>query len=331
MGEESVSNAGQTEAGSGSGEKNADPTLCFVIMPISDHKDYPKGHFLRVYQDIIGPACRMAGFEPIRADDIKQSNLIHLDMLERILEAPMALCDLSSRNPNVLFELGLRQAFDKPVALIREVGTPDIFDIGPLRYTEYRKERVYNEVIEDQQSIADAIRDTSVAHANGDGVNSIVKLLSLGKAALPNVAGGSVNAELNRVILSEIEQMRRDMRQLKLAVPGQAHRTLPRNVNDNLSPNARRRRFAELEMTISATRSIMLANRDCNQNVVNEEVIEAMKLARWLVSDLATCVLDDDERARLRDLHLQLEQLSDRKLDPAHSQHGTGHVSHRHG
>ena len=69
----------------------------------------------------------------------------------------MALCGLSSHNPNVLFELAIRQAFDKPVALVREVGTSDIFDIGPLRFVEYRKELVYHEAIEDQATIAEAI------------------------------------------------------------------------------------------------------------------------------------------------------------------------------
>ena len=79
---------------------------CFVIMPISDCASYSPGHFTRVYQDIIKPACQLAGFRPIRADDVVQTNLIHLDILQKLLHSPMALCDLSSLNPNVLFELG---------------------------------------------------------------------------------------------------------------------------------------------------------------------------------------------------------------------------------
>lgn len=215
MADESTSNsAPRPEAGNEANEKPAGLPICFVIMPISDPRDYKPGHFRRVYEDIITPACERAKFRAIRADDIKESNLIHLDILEKLLDAPMAVCDLSSRNPNVLFELALRQAFDKPVALIREVGTPDVFDIGPLRYTEYRKERIYDEVLEDQQKIADAIRDTSVAHANGEGVNSIVKLLALGRAALPTVTGGEASAELNRIMLSEIEKLRGEIRGL---------------------------------------------------------------------------------------------------------------------
>src|SRR5208337_1505794 len=114
--------------------------LCFIIMPISDHPDYAQGHFKHVYDDILRHACQMAGFKPIRGDDVKQSNLIQLDILQKLLDTPMAVCDLSSLNPNVLFELALRQAFNKPVALVQELGTPPIFDISPFRITNYRKD-----------------------------------------------------------------------------------------------------------------------------------------------------------------------------------------------
>ena len=113
---------------------------CFVIMPIADCDGYEKGHFAHVYDDIIKPAIDKTEFTAIRADEVKETNFIHLDILKKLIDAPIAVCDLSTRNPNVLFELGIRQAFDKPVVLIQEKGTPKIFDIAPLRYLEYSKE-----------------------------------------------------------------------------------------------------------------------------------------------------------------------------------------------
>ena len=98
---------------------------CFVIMPISDSGEYEKGHFDLIYNDIIKIACHNAGYTAIRADDVKQTNMIHKDILQRILDAPMAICDLSTNNPNVLFELGIRQAFDKPTVLIKDNKTKE--------------------------------------------------------------------------------------------------------------------------------------------------------------------------------------------------------------
>jgi len=187
--------------------------MCFVIMPISDPDGYVKGHFKHVFDDIIAPACDKAGFKGLRGDQVKQSNLIHLDILQRLLDAPMAVCDLSSRNPNVLFELALRQAFDKPVALIQEVGTPPVFDISPFRYAEYRKERTYHEVLEDQAQITTAIKDTYEAHKTGRGVNSIVKLLGLSKpASLPKIDATEASADIQQLILAELNQLREEVR-----------------------------------------------------------------------------------------------------------------------
>lgn len=193
-------------------DKNSPTRDCFVIMPISDSSGYDSGHFLRVYEDIFKPACVGAGFNPVRADDVKQTNLIHLDILQRIIESPVAICDLSSRNPNVLFELGLRQAFDKPTVLVREVGTPDIFDIAPLRYTQYRKELKYREVIEDQEAIKEAISATVESAERGDGVNSIIRILSLAGSAKIEKVDNSDNSALLQLVRAEMSELRSDVR-----------------------------------------------------------------------------------------------------------------------
>lgn len=206
--------AAQAEGGSrhSGGTDSTERPTCFVIMPVSDPPEYAEGHFERVFRDLFEPACSEAGYKAIRANDVRETNLIHSDILEKLLDSPMALCDLSSRNPNVLFELGLRQAFDKPVTLVREVGTLDIFDIALLRYQEYRSERIYHEVLEDQQNIAGAIRATKQAFESGQGLNSIVKLLALTRAALPDVQ--EVDRDpLLQLVRAEMGDLRTELRE----------------------------------------------------------------------------------------------------------------------
>lgn len=181
---------------------------CFVIMPISDCEGYNQGHFSRVYEDIIKPSVFNADFNPVRGDEVSKTNLIQLDILNKLLEAPIAICDLSSRNPNVLFELGIRQAFDKPVVLIQEKGTPKIFDINPLRYIEYAKEMGYRDVIDAQLKITTSLTETYQAKDEVGNVNSIVKLLALNSAAsIPSVNGDGDSLKLN-LILSQIAELR---------------------------------------------------------------------------------------------------------------------------
>jgi hypothetical protein len=124
----------------------------------------------------------------------------------------MAICDLSNRNPNVLFELGLRQAFDKPTVLVQECGTPKIFDISPLRYTEYRKDLKYREVLEDQDFIANALRATKEATDNGEGINSIVSLLSLSSPASLKDVSENDSTKMMQIIMSEMNDLRTDFR-----------------------------------------------------------------------------------------------------------------------
>lgn len=183
---------------------------CFVIMPIGDHASHQKGHFKRVYEDILKPAIEEAGFIAYRADDNGGSQNIQIDIIKKIIEAPMAVCDLSTRNPNVLFELGVRQAFDKPVALIQEIGTERIFDISNFNTIDYRSERIYHEVIEDRRKITSLIYDTYRKHSEGVGVNSIIKLISAVNAAKISDKDDSTES-LIKMMFNEVNTLSRQM------------------------------------------------------------------------------------------------------------------------
>lgn len=119
---------------------------CFVIMPISDQGDYPKGHFTKVYNQIFKPAIIAVGYEPFRVDEDKISNPIINKIFDAVQNCPMALCDLSNRNPNVLYELGLRQAYDKPVVLVQDEKTPRIFDVSGINTVQYSSERLFEKL-----------------------------------------------------------------------------------------------------------------------------------------------------------------------------------------
>jgi hypothetical protein len=187
------------------------PNDCFVIMPISDTEGYGAGHFTRVYEDIIKPACEMAELNPVRADDNQQTDMIHFDIVKKIVQYPMAICDLSSRNPNVLFELGIRQAFNKPVVLIQEKGVKPIFDVGLLRTYFYRRERIYHEVLEDQREISKVLIKTKC----GTSTNSILSLLAMDQpATVPNIEEATKNNPALQLIVSELGNLRNSMAEM---------------------------------------------------------------------------------------------------------------------
>lgn len=165
--------------------KEEDKKVCFIIMPISDADGYEKGHFTRVYEHLIKPAVIEAGFEPIRADDTSKANFIVVDILQQILACEMAICDLSSRNPNVFYELGIRQAFNKKTVLIKDSKTLMPFDIAGIRTLPYSENLRVDEVKKDIPNLVKCISETYEADVKE--VNSLLQLLSIEQpATLPN-------------------------------------------------------------------------------------------------------------------------------------------------
>lgn len=116
--------------------------FCFVLMPFG-RKPGAGGvvvDFDAVYQQLIAPAIKEAGFEPIRADEEQTGGLIHKPMYERLILCEYAVADLTTANANVFYELGLRHAV-RPAAtvLLFAAGAGMLpFDVAPLRAIPYQ-------------------------------------------------------------------------------------------------------------------------------------------------------------------------------------------------
>ena len=115
--------------------------VCFVIMPfVEKTTSYSAGFIEEVLNSLIIPAARDAGFE-VKTANRQGSDIIHSTIVNEIIDADLCICDLTEHNPNVLFELGMRLAHDKPVALIHAEGTPRVFDVdNVVRVLPYKKE-----------------------------------------------------------------------------------------------------------------------------------------------------------------------------------------------
>ena len=91
---------------------------CFVIMPFGKKPDTDGKiiDFDAVYRDVIASAVteleelENLKFDCVRCDDIEEAGSIRTDMFESILRADIAVVDITSLNPNVFYELGMRHA-----------------------------------------------------------------------------------------------------------------------------------------------------------------------------------------------------------------------------
>lgn len=110
----------------GGGTYTLDSQLCFVLMPFTD-KLQP------LYDDHVRPIIQKAGLRCERADEIRGTSLITHDIWEYINRARFLVAELTDRNPNVFYELGLAHSLSKEVVLLTQSMDSVPFDLKALR------------------------------------------------------------------------------------------------------------------------------------------------------------------------------------------------------
>jgi hypothetical protein len=114
---------------------------CFVIMPFGERNDAQGAvtDFDVVYDEIIEEVvANRLKIRCLRSDKVQAPGWIHRDMLQHIVQADVTVVDISTLNPNVFYELGVRHALRRGVTvLIRKNGTQIPFNIRGLRIIEY--------------------------------------------------------------------------------------------------------------------------------------------------------------------------------------------------
>ena len=95
---------------------------CFVMMPFASQFD-------RYYRNIFVPAIKRCGLDPVRGDGIFGSAIV-ADIWRILKKSKIALAELTGRNPNVFYELGLAHAIGKAVILVASASGDIPIDLG---------------------------------------------------------------------------------------------------------------------------------------------------------------------------------------------------------
>jgi hypothetical protein len=113
-----------------SAKVNADDS-CFVVMSFAAPIG---GYFTTIYE----PAIKKAGLRAVRADaDIFGTGKIMDQIWAGINAAKVLVAELTTRNPNVFYELGLAHAKEKPVVLVSSNEGDVPFDLKHIRVIYY--------------------------------------------------------------------------------------------------------------------------------------------------------------------------------------------------
>lgn len=72
--------------------------------------------------------------------------VIQTSIVQNIYYDDIVIIDVSAKNANVMFEFGMRLAFDKPFVVIKDNLTPYIFDTGNIQHLEYPRDLRYTQI-----------------------------------------------------------------------------------------------------------------------------------------------------------------------------------------
>ena len=110
---------------------------CFVVSPIGDVGSAIRINADKLFKYIISPVCKSCGFEPVRVDQINDSDSITQTIIDKLLSSELVIADISGHNPNVFYEMGYRKCTDKPIIHLKKQGESIPFDVNTVRTFEY--------------------------------------------------------------------------------------------------------------------------------------------------------------------------------------------------
>src|ERR1700722_12759857 len=121
---------------SASKSEQAAPKVCGIVMPISEIDGCSESHWHDVHE-ILAEAIEDAGYEPNLVSNSDEVSFINKSIVQNLYGNTIVVCDVSGKNPNVMFELGMRLAFDKPTILVKDNKTNFSFDISGIEHLPY--------------------------------------------------------------------------------------------------------------------------------------------------------------------------------------------------
>ncbi|HUL64141.1 MAG TPA: hypothetical protein VLW55_05950 [Burkholderiaceae bacterium] len=108
-----------------------DEKVVFVLMPF----DQPWSD--RIWSRLVRPTVESEGLVPVRGDDLYGRDIME-DIWQGIVKARIVIADITGRNPNVFYELGIAHTVGKPVILMTQNVADIPFDLNRFRHIVYQ-------------------------------------------------------------------------------------------------------------------------------------------------------------------------------------------------
>ncbi|KJZ06398.1 RNA helicase [Halomonas sp. S2151] len=132
---------------------------CGLVMPISAIDGCNEQHWSDV-KEILTESVESAGFKANLVSYADDVGIIQKRIIQNLYENPIVVCDVSGKNPNVMFELGMRLAFDKPTIIVKDDKTAYSFDTSPIEHLEYPRDLRFSKIVDFKEALKEKVKAT---------------------------------------------------------------------------------------------------------------------------------------------------------------------------
>lgn len=201
-------------------EASSLPT-CGIIMPLSSIDGCSPDHWADVQAIIKESVETLANpaFSARMVSDADDVGVIQKRIVSNIYLSDVVVCDVSGKNPNVMFELGMRLAFDRPAVIIKDDKTTYSFDTGVIEHLTYPRDLRYTTMQSFKRQLADKVASTYQKSMDDPTHSTFLK--NFGTFKIANLHTEEVKSD--QLLMSMLEQVQAQMQRLSVKVDRISH------------------------------------------------------------------------------------------------------------
>jgi nucleoside 2-deoxyribosyltransferase len=200
---------------------------CGLIMPISSIDGCSADHWNEVKSVITEAIESINEYEFIVSlvSDSDESGVIQKRIVQNVYSADIVVCDVSGKNPNVMFELGMRLAFDKPTVIVKDDKTDYSFDTGVIEHIGYPRDLRFSKIVLFKDKLAEKVKATYKKSLEDSEHSTFLK--NFGKFQVANLNEDVVSSD--KLLIGMISDLQSEISDVR--------RTLHRNSIEKKGPS----------------------------------------------------------------------------------------------
>ena len=258
-----------------------DSRTCGLIMPISALDGMTADHWAEVRAILVDAVKSVSSpkFNVRIVSDADETGIIQKRIVQNVYGSDIIVCDVSGKNPNVMFELGMRLAFDKPVVIVKDDKTDYSFDTGIIEHLTYPRDLRFSRIVDFKDALAAKVLATYKAVTSPDHSPF---LKNFGRFHVASLTDTEVSPE--KLTLEMLEELRREITRLSRRIEAPP----PRLREERFDREVRLWQYVDdylAENPVKNT-SALLADKDFVRGALN--VVEPLNSGKELIVFQAT-------------------------------------------